>query len=82
METISHRDLRNNSGSILKAVAAGESYIVTNHGEPIARIVPIADRIAVPIYRPAIKKDFTALKRYKVDQSSESILEELRADRM
>ncbi len=30
-KTVSHRELRNNSAGILRAVAAGESFIVTNH---------------------------------------------------
>ncbi|MCX6433035.1 MAG: type II toxin-antitoxin system prevent-host-death family antitoxin [Actinobacteria bacterium] len=40
--TISHRELRNNSGEILRAVAAGESFTITNNGQPVAELVPTA----------------------------------------
>ena len=39
--TVSHRELRNNSAEILRAVAAGESFVVTNHGSPVAVLAPV-----------------------------------------
>ncbi len=41
-KNVSHRELRNNSAEILRAVAAGESFIVTNHGLAVAVLTPIA----------------------------------------
>ena len=41
VESISHREMRNNSGSILRRVAAGESLLVTNDGVPAALLVPV-----------------------------------------
>ncbi|ANG85014.1 type II toxin-antitoxin system Phd/YefM family antitoxin [Microbacterium aurantiacum] len=43
MERISHREMRNRSGEILRRVEAGESFEITNHGRPAARIVPPDD---------------------------------------
>ena len=40
MRTISHRELRNNSAEVLRAVRAGETIEVTNHGEVAAVLVP------------------------------------------
>lgn len=40
METIAHRDLRNNSSQILARVARGEAFQVTNRGETVAVISP------------------------------------------
>ncbi|HUF97768.1 MAG TPA: type II toxin-antitoxin system prevent-host-death family antitoxin [Ilumatobacter sp.] len=40
MDTISHRELRNNSGLILERVRNGETVGVTNHGELTAVLVP------------------------------------------
>ena len=40
MDTISHRDLRNNSGQVLERVRRGESIGITNHGELAAILVP------------------------------------------
>jgi prevent-host-death family protein len=40
MRTISHRELRNNSTEVLRAVGAGETIAVTNHGEVAAVLFP------------------------------------------
>lgn len=40
MRTVTHREMRNSSGEILRAVAAGESIRVTNNGRLAALIVP------------------------------------------
>lgn len=40
LERISHRELRNNSAEILRRVAAGESFEVTNHGQVVAELSP------------------------------------------
>lgn len=42
METVSHRDMRNHSGEILRRVEAGESVQVTNRGRLVAMLVPAA----------------------------------------
>lgn len=40
METVTHREMRNRSGEILRRVEAGESVQVTNNGKLSALIVP------------------------------------------
>src|SRR5258708_36525755 len=40
VRTISHRELRNNSAEVLRAVGAGETIEVTNHGEVAAGVSP------------------------------------------
>ncbi|WNV76866.1 type II toxin-antitoxin system Phd/YefM family antitoxin [Geodermatophilus sp. DSM 44513] len=40
METISHREMRNNSAEVLRRVEAGETLLVTNHGRPVALLSP------------------------------------------
>ncbi|MDO5661340.1 MAG: type II toxin-antitoxin system prevent-host-death family antitoxin [Brachybacterium sp.] len=53
-ETLSQRELRNESGRVLRAVSAGQSFVLTNSGVPVARIVPVdAPLPALPITRPA-----------------------------
>lgn len=42
--TISHRELRKDSGRILRAVQAGESSVVTNAGEPVAILAHIGSQ--------------------------------------
>lgn len=41
METVTHREMRNRSGDILRRVEAGESFTVTNNGQPVAVIAPL-----------------------------------------
>ena len=44
---ISQRQFRNESGAILRAVEAGESFVITNNGRPVAELCPItADPLA------------------------------------
>ncbi len=45
---ISQRELRNDSGKIMRSVKKGESFIVTSNGEPVARLSPLQDRYFVP----------------------------------
>lgn len=39
--TVGIRELRQDASTVLKRVAAGEVIEVTDHGHPVARIVPI-----------------------------------------
>ncbi len=41
METVTHREMRNRSGEILRRVEAGESVRVSNNGHLAALIVPV-----------------------------------------
>lgn len=40
-KTIAQRELRNDNAKVIDAVAAGESFIVTRNGVPIAELRPI-----------------------------------------
>lgn len=48
MRVISQRELRNDSGAILRAVEAGESMVVTRSGVPVAELRPVERRTFVP----------------------------------
>lgn len=39
--TIAQRDLRNDNAKVIEAVAAGETFVVTRHGEPVAELRPM-----------------------------------------
>lgn len=45
---ITQRELRNQSGEIMRAVERGESFTVTRNGSPIARLIPLRRRTFVP----------------------------------
>ena len=40
-KTIAQRELRNDNAKVIEAVAAGESFVVTRNGEPVAELRPI-----------------------------------------
>ena len=40
-KTIPQRDLRNENAKVIDAVTAGETFIVTRNGEPVAELRPI-----------------------------------------
>jgi len=45
---ITQRELRNESGAIMRGVERGESYVITRNGTPIARLIPLRRRTFVP----------------------------------
>lgn len=48
MRTITQRQLRNDSGAILRQVQAGEHLTITRNGTPVAELRPISPRRFVP----------------------------------
>jgi prevent-host-death family protein len=48
MVPITQRELRNDSARILRAVQAGESFIVTRNGTPVAELRPLGAKRFVP----------------------------------
>ncbi|WP_297747502.1 type II toxin-antitoxin system Phd/YefM family antitoxin [uncultured Tessaracoccus sp.] len=40
-QSISQRELRNDSARILRAVDEGQSFVVTRHERPVAEVVPL-----------------------------------------
>ena len=45
---ITQRELRNESGSIMRGVERGESFTITRNGTPIGRLIPLRRRTFVP----------------------------------
>jgi antitoxin (DNA-binding transcriptional repressor) of toxin-antitoxin stability system len=42
MDTVTHREMRNSSGALLRRVEAGESVQISNGGSVIAMMVPVS----------------------------------------
>jgi len=40
-KTIAQRELRNDNAKVIDAVAAGESFVITRNGVPVAELRPI-----------------------------------------
>lgn len=43
-KAIAQRELRNDNAKVIEAVVAGESFIITRNGEPVAELRPIQPR--------------------------------------
>jgi prevent-host-death family protein len=85
VETVSHRDLRNRSGEVLRAVEGGESFTITNGGVPVARLVPVSDPTPeLRCVRPARRRGgFSDLPRVALDETTvQRVLDALRGDRL
>jgi prevent-host-death family protein len=46
--TITQRELRNDSGAVLREVQAGQTMIITRNGTPVAELRPVSPRRFVP----------------------------------
>jgi prevent-host-death family protein len=85
MDSISHREMRNQSGEILRRVAAGESIQVTNNGRVAAVIVPppssmlesLVERGEVRLATGDLS-DLRAMDRHESELTTKEILDDLR----
>ncbi|MDO5066657.1 MAG: type II toxin-antitoxin system prevent-host-death family antitoxin [Propionibacteriaceae bacterium] len=85
VESLSQRELRNESGRVLRAVAEGQSFILTNNRAPVGRIVPLdAPAPGLPIVRPAVRRGgWAALGlRRQPGEKLDEMLAHLREDRL
>jgi prevent-host-death family protein len=41
MAEVAVRELRNDTAGVLRRVQAGEDIVITVHGQPVARVVPV-----------------------------------------
>ena len=70
---ISQRELRNDSGRIMRALTEGKTFVITRNGEPIGELTPLRRRrflraeAAVEFFRAAAPVDYDQL-RHDLDQ--------------
>lgn len=80
--TIAHRELRNNSSAVLRDVQAGESIVITNHGEVVAVLVPPGSRReSLRVRRARVRGGLADLERVRLDTPVQQILDDLRGER-
>jgi prevent-host-death family protein len=66
---ISQRELRNESGEIMRALDRGESFVVTRNGVPVGELTPLRQRrfvsadAAVALFASAPALDTTRFRR-------------------
>ncbi|MBK5219453.1 MAG: type II toxin-antitoxin system prevent-host-death family antitoxin [Thermoleophilia bacterium] len=63
---LTQRELRNQSGEIMRALDRGEEFIVTSNGRPVGELRPIGRRQFVP--RETIAKVFAAAPAIDYEQ--------------
>jgi len=88
MMTVGIRELRQNASAVLRKVAAGETVEVTDHGRPVARIVPLhsdrtLDQLIAEGRASGAQGDLLALARAvpkKGEPRLSDVLTEMRAD--
>lgn len=49
MRVITQRELRNNSGAIMRALDRGDTFVVTRNGVAVGELAPIRQRRFVPV---------------------------------
>lgn len=65
---ISQRELRNESGRIMRALVEGETFTITRNGEPVGELSPlrrhrfIRAEAAVELFRTAAPVDYSSLR--------------------
>ena len=85
MRTVTHREMRNSSGEILRAVAAGETLQVTNNGQIAAVISPppsgsldgLAAQGQARLARRPVT-DLSTIRRRKAKLTSAELVEDAR----
>ena len=82
MASISQRELRNNSGEVMRAVRAGETFVVTVRGVPVATLAPISAGAMRGVARPATTRlDPSQFARVSLAEPTTALLDDLRGER-
>lgn len=80
-ERLAHRDLRNRSSEILRQVASGATFEITNHGEVVAILSPPPRRPQLRVRPRRVRGGFAELPLVSRAESTQDVLDELRGDR-
>jgi antitoxin (DNA-binding transcriptional repressor) of toxin-antitoxin stability system len=76
---ISQRELRNDSGRIMRALIEGETFIVPRNGEPIGELSPlrrhrfVRSQAAIELFRTAPPVDYDRLRRDLDDIADQTV---------
>lgn len=82
MKTVSQRELRNDNAALVREVEAGESYVVTRRGVPVARLVPFESGSDLRCERPARGRlRYSDISRVSAEVGTAEVVEDLRGER-
>lgn len=81
MKTITVAELRQNPTAALEAVEGGETYVVTRHRRPIARLVPVEPEpvVLIPAKRPG-PSDLSSRPVRRSYEETEALLREMTSE--
>lgn len=79
-EKLAHRELRNRSAEVLREVAAGATYEITNHGDVVAVLSPPPSGTSLRIRQPRVRGGFAQLPRVRRDHPVQQALDDLRGE--
>lgn len=82
MKIISQRELRNDNAEVIRGVEGGETYTVTRHGVPVARLLPVSGESDLRCDRPVRTRTVWATRpRRRSGVPTAVLLDELRGER-
>lgn len=81
MKSISQRELRNDSGEIMRQVGRGVWFRVTSRGTPVAVLAPIEYSAVDELTLREGTQQMTFPPGVRVDETSDQLLAELRGER-
>ena len=76
---ITQRELRNESGEIMRSLDHGETFIVTRNGKPVGELVPlrrhrfVSAEAAVAMFRAAPAVDYAQFRRDLDDVATQDV---------
>lgn len=77
-ERLAHRELRNRSAEVLREVAAGATYEITNHGDVVAVLAPPSHGTDLRVRPAKARGGFSGLARVRRDTLVQDVLDDLR----
>jgi antitoxin (DNA-binding transcriptional repressor) of toxin-antitoxin stability system len=80
-EQLAHRDLRNRSSEILREVASGATFEITNHGKVVAVLSPPPGSRGLRVRAARVRGRFAELPLVSREESVQDALDDLRGDR-
>jgi prevent-host-death family protein len=81
MKTITVAELRQNPTAALEDVESGESYVVTRHRRPIARLVPVdAEPVVIVPPKRSGPTTLTARAQRHTYEETEALLKEMASE--
>ena len=79
-EQLAHRDLRNRSSEILREVASGATFDITNHGKVVAVLSPPRGGPDLRVRAARIRGGFAKLPLASRGESVQDALDDLRGN--